>query len=603
MLDPIAANDGPLPRPEYPRPQLVRREWLNLNGAWGFAWDDAERGLPEGWQDGRALPGRIVVPFPYQSALSGIHDRAIHEVVWYARGLEVPPEWRGRPLLLHFGAVDYRTTVWVNGREVGHNRGGHVPFSVNIAPYLRSGENRLTLRVEDRQDLRQPRGKQSPTGRSQGIDYPCTTGIWQTVWLEPVPALRISSLRVTPTEDDAFDLQVFLHAPATGWQVEAEARDGEQVVARAAARTRGAVASLRLEIPQPRRWSPESPHLYGLRVRVMEGGRALDEVESYAGLRTARLEEGWLLLNGRRTYLVTALDQGYWPEGLMTAPSDAALRADVEWAKRLGFNGVRKHQKVEDPRWLHWCDRLGLLVWGEMANARAWSTEAEEALLAEWERAVRRDVNHPCVITWVPINESWGAANWRENHPGEMAFLERLVTATRLIDPERPVIDNDGWEHSDVSDICAIHDYTRTGAGLRERFAGAAAGGPLPATIWTGTRPIFLGEACHRGQPVMLTEVGGFWTLPPDLPLNEQEALRRPNMEYVPAAELPSRYQELMEGIAALPMVTGFCFTELTDIEDEVDGLLSYRRTPKLDPEAVAAAHRPFHARSEPQDP
>jgi beta-galactosidase/beta-glucuronidase len=595
-------SDDP-PRPEYPRPQFVRRDWQNLNGEWEFAFDDAERGLQEGWQDGRPLPSRITVPFPYQSEVSGVNVKEIHEVVWYARTLEVPPAWRAGDLLLQFGAVDYRTTLWVNGREVGHNRGGHVPFSFNIAPYLREGPNRVTLRVEDRQDLAQPRGKQSYSGLPHSIEYYCSTGIWQTVWLEPVPSIRIEELTITPTEQDELLLRVDLHAPATGWRVEAEARDGDAVAARAAVHTTGAVAWLRLAIPDARHWSPDSPHLYGLRVRLFRKAELLDEVGSYAGLRTVRLEDGWLLLNGRRTYLATVLDQGYWPEGYLAAPSDAALRADVEWTKRLGYNGARKHQKVEDPRWLYWCDRLGLLVWSEMANARgAWSAESEESLLAEWERAVRRDINHPCVVTWVPINESWGFPELRENHPGQLAFLERIVTATRRLDPHRPVIDNDGWEHTDVTDICAVHDYTRTGTALRERYAETARGAPLPSTIWTGTRPIFLGGCAHRGQPVMLTEVGGFWTLPTDLPPAERDLLRRPNMQYVAADALLECYRELMEGIAGLGFVTGFCFTGLTDIEDEVDGLLSYRRHPKIDPDQIAAIHRAlFHARSEPQ--
>ncbi|HYG35576.1 MAG TPA: glycoside hydrolase family 2 TIM barrel-domain containing protein, partial [Clostridia bacterium] len=441
--------------PAYPRPQFVRRDWLHLNGQWEFDFDDANQGLQQAWWNGRKLGNSIVVPYPYQTELSGINDKGIHEVVWYARDFTVPEDWQNQDLLLHFGAVDYRTIVWINGREVGHNLGGHVPFWFNIRPYLKAGTNRLTLRVEDRQDPYQPRGKQSPSGLPHGIEYYCTTGIWQTVWLEPVPSIRIGELKITPhAAEGVIELMVYLHAPATGWRLEAEVLDQEVVIARAEAYAGHAALRLMLKVPAPKLWSPESPHLYGLRVRLFHGDQLLDEVESYAGLRSVKISNGRVLLNGKETFLLMALDQGYWPQSYLAAPSDAALRFDVEMTKKLGFNAARKHQKIEDPRWLYWCDRLGLLVWGEMANARAWSSEAEERLMAEWERAINRDYNHPCVITWVPVNESMGFPGLEESHPGQYAFLERIVERTRRLDPTRPVIDNDGWEHTNVTDIC-----------------------------------------------------------------------------------------------------------------------------------------------------
>jgi beta-galactosidase/beta-glucuronidase len=582
-----------LPRPEYPRPQFVRREWLNLNGEWEFAFDDADQGQQQGWHDGRRLDGRIIVPFPYQSLLSGINDKGIHEVVWYARSFEVPPDWQGRDLLLHFGAVDYHTTVWVNGGEVGHNRGGHVPFDFDIAPYLREGENRLVLRVEDRQDPHQPRGKQSSTGLPHGIDYYCTTGVWQTVWVEPAPAVRIDEMRITPlVEESAFEVDVCLHAPGTGWQIDVEALDGDAVVARAAGIAPLATGRLALEIPGAKLWSPESPHLYGLRVRLFDGEQLLDEVESYAGMRNVKLRNGRALLNGEPIYLAMVLDQGYWPESYLAAPSDEALRADVEWAKRFGFNGARKHQKIEDPRWLYWCDKLGLLVWSEMANARAWSSSAEEDLLAEWERAVQRDYNHPCVITWVPVNESMGFPGLQESHPGQYAFLESIVQRTRRMDSRRPVIDNDGWEHTDVTDICAIHDYTPTGEGLRERYAETLRGGPLPAGVWYADKPLFMRGSCYRGQPVMLTEVGGFLAEPVGVPEAERDRLYQFYDSFKTAEELLDKYQDLMKGVASLSFLAGFCYTQLTDIEQEINGLLTYDRRPKAPPERIAEIHR-----------
>ena len=583
-----------LPRPEYPRPQFVRSEWLSLNGEWEFAYDDENNGREAGWQYGLALEKRILVPFPYQSQLSGINDKEVHEVVWYARSFEVPAEWRrGQDLLLHFGAVDYRSTVWVNGQEVGHNQGGHVPFEFDIAPYLTQGTNRLVVRVEDRQNPRQPRGKQSTTGLPHDIDYYCTTGIWQTVWLEPVPTVRIGELVINPSvSHSAIELTVYLHAPSASWRIEAEAFDGDVLVAHVTEKISTATGWLRLNIHDAKLWSPAAPHLYDLRVRLFEGDQLLDEVRSYAGIREVELRDGRIVLNGRPTYLAMVLDQGYWPESYLAAPSDAALRADVEWVKRMGFNGVRKHQKIEDPRWLYWCDRLGLLVWEEMPNAREWSSQAEERLAAEWKVAIRRDYNHPCIICWVPVNESMGFPGLRRSHPGQYAFIERMVAMTRQIDPRRPVIDNDGWEHTDITDICAIHDYTPTAERLRERYQEASHGGELPRHVWIGNKPLFVLGSRYRGQPIMLTEVGGFLLIPPGIPPEKRDLLYRFYGSFRTPEELLAKYRDLMEGISSLRFVAGFCYTQLTDIEQEINGLLTYDRQPKVVPEEIARIHR-----------
>jgi beta-galactosidase/beta-glucuronidase len=587
-----------IPRPEYPRPQFIRDEWQNLNGEWEFAFDDGDEGLRLGWHDGRSLAGRIVVPFPYQSALSGIDDKRVHERVWYACSFEAPESWRGRDLLLHFGAVDYRSTVWVNGQEVGHNQGGHVPFQFDIAPYVKQGANRLTVRVVDEQDPGQPRGKQSSTGLPHDIDYYCTTGIWQTVWLEPVPSVRIEEIRITPRAyKNAFELEVYLHAPSSAWRLEAEALEGGRVVARAEDRTPVATGRLELSIPYAKLWSPEAPNLYDLNVRLFDGDELLDEVKSYAGLRSIEVRDGSVRLNGEPVYLKMVLDQGYWPEGLLAAPSDEALQTDIGWAKAFGFNGVRKHQKIEDPRWLSWCDRLGLLVWEEMPNARAWSPQAEERLAAEWRRAVRRDYNHPCVIAWVPVNESMGFPGLGLHHPGQYAFIERMVADTRRIDPTRPVIDNDGWEHTDITDICAIHDYTPTAEELRSRYRVRSEGGELPPTVWIGEKPLFSRGSKYRGQPVVLSEVGGFLMIPPDVPAEERDMLYRFYASVGTAEEMLAKYRDLMEGIASLKFLAGFCYTQLTDIEQEINGLLTYDRQPKVSAEALAEIHREFFRR------
>jgi beta-galactosidase/beta-glucuronidase len=589
----MQAKTTEIPRPEYPRPQFVRDQWLNLNGEWEFAFDDADQGLIDGWADGRQLPLGITVPFAYQTKLSGIDDKSIHERVWYARTFEVPSAWMGRDLLLNFGAVDYACTVWVNGQEVGHNRGGHIPFQFDISPYVKTGANRLAVRVEDKQDPKQPRGKQSHTGVPHAIDYYCTTGIWQTVWLEPVPAMRIEEIKIiTHAQRNLVELTVFLHAPSAAWRIEVEVTEQGKRVTRVEDSTAVATGRLVFSIPYAKLWSPDSPHLYDLSIRLYDRDELLDEVRSYVGLRGIRLLDGQFLINGAPTYLKMVLDQGYWPDGYLTAPTDEAFQTDIGWIKMFGFNGVRKHQKIEDPRWLYWCDRLGLFVWEEMANAREWSSDAEEALSAEWQNAVRRDYNHPCIITWVPVNESMGFPDLGQQHAGQYAFIERMVRVTRRLDASRPIVDNDGWEHTDITDVCAIHDYTKTGKELEVRYQETVEGRKLPLKVWISDKPLFARGSKYRGQPIVLSEVGGFLSVPSHLTEEERDMLYQFYGSFTTAEELLQQYRSLMEGIAALKFLAGFCYTQLTDIEQEVNGLLTYDRQPKLSAESIADIHR-----------
>ena len=588
--EPVLQN---MPRPEYPRPQFVREHWINLNGEWEFAFDGAETGVAEKWFDGRTLPARIIVPFAYQTELSGINDKSVHECVWYARSFEIPSDWESSDTLLNFGAVDYETVVWINGQEVGQHQGGHVPFQFEISPYLKPGTNRLTLRVIDRQDPHQPRGKQSHTGLPHGIDYYNTTGIWQTVWLERAPAIRIEELHIIPdAENNRVFMDVFLHAPSCSWRIEVLVFDNDVLVNRSERRTAIATGHFDLAIPYAKLWSPESPHLYDLLIRLYDGDRLLDEVKSYVGLRGIELRDGRFMINGERTYLKMVLDQGYWPDGYLTAPSDEALQTDIGWIKMFGFNGARKHQKIEDPRWLYWCDRLGLLVWEEMPNAREWSLREEELLSTEWQRAVRRDFNHPCIISWVPVNESMGFPGLGQEHAGQYSYIERMVRTTRRLDSSRPVVDNDGWEHTDITDICAIHDYTPTAKKLKVRYRETLGGGGLPDKVWISDRPLFARGSQYRGQPIILSEVGGFLSIPPNIPPEKRDMLYQFYASVESPEQLLEKYRDLMRGIAALKFVGGFCYTQLTDIEQEINGLLTYDRQPKVPPEKIAEMHR-----------
>jgi hypothetical protein len=407
-----------------------------------------------------------------------------------------------------------------------------------------------------------------------------------------VPSLRIEELRiVTHAQRNIVEIIVYLHAPSAAWRIEADVTDGGQVVTRGEARTAVATGHLVLSIPYAKLWSPETPHLYDLRVRLYDKQELLDEVNSYFGVRGIELRDGKFLLNGSSTYLQMILDQGYWPESLLTAPSDEAMQTDIGWTKAFGFNGVRKHQKIEDPRWLYWCDRLGVMVWEEMPNARAWSLEAEEKLSAEWQRAVRRDYNHPCIVAWVPVNESMGFPQLAGEHFGQYAFIERMVRTTRRLDDTRPVIDNDGWEHTDIGDVCAIHDYSPSAEVLLKRYAKTIAEGVLPKTVWIGDKPLFARGSKYRGQPIVLSEVGGFLAIPPDIPPEERDVLYRYYDSFEKPEELVEKYRDLMRGIAQLTFLAGFCYTQLTDIEQEINGLLTYDRQPKVPAEEIARIH------------
>ena len=388
---------------EHPRPTLRRNHWLSLDGVWDFGSASKAR-----------FDRRIRVPFCPQSELSGIHDLEPGDVVWYRRRFDAPAAGR---LLLHFGAVDYRARVSVNGEEIASHEGGHTPFSVDISDVAGRSGNELVVRAEDPlSDRTIPRGKQHWTSHPEGIFYTATTGIWQSVWLEPLPSRSIESLRLTPDLDSG---TVGVEVDPPGGAETTITFEGRVV-----GRLRGSGVA-RLE--EVHAWSPEQPQLYGVSVRLGD-----DAVESHFGLRKIETRDGMFRLNGEPYVQRLVMDQGYFPGGLMTAPSGHELRRDIEVAKSLGFNGARKHQKVEDPRYLYWADRLGFLVWGEMPSLREWSAEGERRLTAEWAQVVERDRDHPCIVAWAPVNESDGMR--RDSGP----FLDSLRDLTRRLDPTRP---------------------------------------------------------------------------------------------------------------------------------------------------------------------
>jgi len=568
----------PQPRPEYPRPQLVRPDWINLNGEWDLYIDD------EGAADASTMVTdvpwnrRILVPFPIESSLSGIGDTGFHDRLWYRRKFFVPRAYAGKRILLHFGAVDYRAHVWLNGRLLGSHAGGYTPFSFDVTDALLPGENVLLVKVEDSASLSLPRGKQYWKEESEGIYYTRCTGIWQTVWLEAVPEVHVAELCIrTDAAAGRVDVGVELAGPAeTGVLTAALLYDGAEIAAEKLD-VLGPSMSLSLTVGEPRLWSPETPHLYDLHVSVStpEGE---DAVSSYVGIRTVEIDGYRMLLNGERFINRLALDQAYYPGGVYTAPSDEAIRADVELAVELGFNGVRRHQVVSDPRYLYWCDVLGLSVWGEMANAHEGTPEAVDALRREWREAVRRDRNHPCITVWVPYNESWGLP---ENAEESAAVLRDIVDFTRALDPTRPVIDNSGWQHVET-DIADTHDYARSGEDLAEHLVRLD---EMPRVINRKGRPLWADGATDGGQPIVVSEMGGI-ALAAFLPEVGAKHYGRAEAD---VDALLERLESVISVIVGNPYLSGFCYTQLYDVEQEVNGLATYDRRPKADPALIRA--------------
>ena len=582
----------------HPTPQLARARWTDLCGTWDFAYDDGEVGLDERWAErADVFDRRIEVPFPPESPASGIGETGVHPVVWYRRSFRagrVP----GERLLLHFGAVDHRASVWVDGRHAVDHEGGHTPFAADITALLDDGdEHVVVVRAEDRpDDLTQPRGKQDWQSPPHSIWYERTTGIWQPVWLEPVPAARVEALRWTPDLGRrVLGVAVRLTRPATEL---AEPRVRVRLTLRGAlvADVTCAATSteLRLEVgldagrlAHDRRaylWSPDHPNLLDATVTVLAGDEVVDTVTSYAGLRSVAVSGGRLLLNGRPLFLRMVLAQNYWPESHLAAPSADALRREVELAKELGFTGVRIHQKVEDPRFLYWCDVLGLAVWTELPSAFVYGEVTVTRLLREWTDVVVRDASSPAVLAWVPVNESWGVPELRDD-PAQRHAVRALYSATRALDPTRPVIGNDGWEHV-VSDILGVHDYSQSGDTLRERYGTPEALRSTVERVQPYYRSLVLPDFVPGEEPLMVTEFGGV-TYRPDSEefWNGYGAVGSPD-------ELLARYAELTGALQASTVVAGYCWTQLTDTAQERNGLLYADRTPKADPAEIARLNR-----------
>jgi beta-galactosidase/beta-glucuronidase len=578
----------------YPRPQLVRPEWCELSGTWDFGYDDDDVGVAQRWWEAD-LPfdRRIVVPFPPESLASGIADPGFHPVVWYRRTLtrdDLLGAGLGRQgdrIILHFGAVDYQADVWLAGSYLGRHEGGHTPFMFDISPVLAGSGDAWPLVVraaDDPRDVAQPRGKQDWQEEPHGIWYHRTTGIWQPVWLEAVPDAYVSHLAWSSDLRSAtVELSLELSSrPAEPAVVSVQLTSSGEPLADVEFKTTERRARTVIHLPRQENrlaseallWTPENPHLVDASIRVSLPDGRTDHIQSYLGLRSVGWSAGHFMLNDRPYYLRAVLSQGYWPDTHLAAANAEALRAEAQLVKDLGFNTVRIHEKVEDPRFLYWTDRLGLLVWGESPSTYEFSSTSVVRVAGEWIDIIRRDFSHPSIMAWVPFNESWGVQNLAHD-PRQLDFIRALYHLTKSLDPGRPVISNDGWEHAD-SDLWTIHDYGLTGADLQANYVDADAVRHLMSGLGPLGRRMKLLDVPDRGQPIIVSEFGGISYAPAD-----------PDRSwgYVTVsseADFEARLREMFTALQSSPILAGFCYTQLTDTLQEANGIADPWRRPKL---------------------
>ncbi len=592
-----------VPRVEHPRPQFVRDRWLTLNGIWEFETDPGDSGLERGLL-GRALVDDILVPFAPESELSGIGDTDFHEAVWYRRRIEVPEEWPvGDRVLLHCQAVDHDATVWVDGMEVGRHRGGHSSFTLDITTALNGRrEAEIVIRARDPRHEVLPRGKQATWFGNTHCNYTRTTGIWQPVWLESVPSSHLARPRITPDAGRGiFDLDVPVTHGRPGQRVRAVLSDANgEVASDDTVVGMTMVPALRLAVPEDRRrlWCPEDAHLYCLEFSLLdERGEVLDRLESYAGLRSVSIDGHRVLLNGEPVFQRLVLDQQYWPDGLMTAPSDEALVTDIELGIAAGFNGARLHQKVAEERFLYHCDRLGYLLWGEFAD---WGASGQgpaghnqgqtPTFVAQWVEVVERDYSHPSIIGWCPLNETH---QFLHDH---FTVLDDVTAAmywaTKGMDRTRPVIDASGYSHRvAATDIWDSHDYAQDPEEFAEKMAGLERGEPYANTGQnTGAQESGAPQYSlpYAGQPYFCSEYGGVWWVPEPHREEDDDSWgygQRPATE----AEVHARVEGLTRVLDQNPMMFGYCYTQLTDVFQEKNGIYAFDRSEKFDMERIRA--------------
>ncbi|MBO4540586.1 MAG: glycoside hydrolase family 2, partial [Bacilli bacterium] len=550
----------------YPRGQFSRESYFDLNGDWDFGFDDLDIGLKERWQE--SFPGgmKIRVPFSYQTAASGLSIPDEHPIVWYRRDIEMNPEsFQDGRVILHFEGADYKTQVYVDGHFVGNHQGGYTRFSFDITDELRAsnGKSSLVVRCEDRKEAVQPRGKQTWLKEPFGCWYKETNGIWKSVWLEIVPEIRLDHVKITPCLDDYFvEFEVILNALPKNGDVRIEISYQGTALSETTFHVHRRITNVKIDLNNDldgfrvHYWTPDCPNLYDVRFVYLQDGVETDIVKSYFGFRCLRSVENCLLLNLNPIYLKMVLHQGYYRESGLTAPSYEALEKDIRLAKKLGFNGIRMHQKIEDERFYSLCDRIGMIVWCEMPSPYEFKEDTIKNLLSEWDAVVRQFYNHPSICAWVPINESWGIPRVTTD-PSNQHLSQALYHLTKAYDPYRPVISNDGWEHT-TSDIITLHNYAQSGEELHHFYDDLSILANRHKIGYSQTRMTFSNGFEYHGEPVIVSEfVGTSFENGKDKGWGYGNGAQS-EKEYL------TRFESLIQAIRSNDGICGYCITQLS---------------------------------------
>jgi beta-galactosidase/beta-glucuronidase len=573
---------------DYPRPQFVRNKdsWENLNGLWDFSFDDKDEGISQRWFVYFPESRKINVPFNYETPASGIGDETRHDVVWYKRDFSIDAAKLSKKIILHFEGSDYHTQVWVNDNLVGSHDGAYTRFSFDITSFVKAENNSITVRVEDSFDISQPRGKQRWKNENFECWYIQMTGIWKTVWFEYVNSDYIKSVKMTPVlSEGKLEMEAEIDSKIDELELEAAVSFKGNPVTKTAVFVKGKHIKFSADIFSTaitewgiHTWSPEKPNLYDISFSLKNNNKVLDEVLSYFGMRDIRIDGTNVLLNGKPLYQRLILDQGYWKDSHLTPPNEEALIADIDKVMAAGYNGVRKHQKIEDEKFLYWADVKGLLVWSESAAAYEFNDDAVSMFTKEWMEIIRQNYNHPSIITWTPFNESWGVPMIKINKQ-QQAFTESIYYLTKSYDKYRPVICNDGWEHT-ISDIITLHDYVEDGEEFTERYAKHLEE-ILNGLVYHDTkRSAFAEGYSYVGQPIIISEFGG-------IAFNNSEDGWGYGNKVNSKEDYIQRFDSITTAIKKLEIVCGYCYTQVTDVQQEINGIMDIERNFKIEPEIL----------------
>lgn len=569
-----------LEKAAYPRPDFIRESWLSLDGDWEFSLpEQPDSSFPHGYID-TPLPQKTLVPSCCNSKASGQNCSGYHESVHYARSLHITKEQLVGEILLHFGAVDYMCDIWINSVHVGCHRGGHTQFSFAISSFLHAGENRIFVAVTDDKGCDRPRGKQYWKERPDRCWYTNTIGIWKSVWLEFTSRLYIECVKLTPDIDRrCVDIELFLNKSGTGnASIEIAYKDTSRrradISFHNTSYIRETITIAEEDyVDEIHYWSPDSPNLYNVAIALTKKhSQESDTVHCYFGMRKIETKDGKVFLNNKPVYQRLILDQGYWENHLMTPPSSLSVKQDLELTKAMGFNGARKHQKLEVPHYYYWADVLGMLIWCEMPSGYMFNDREISSVICEWQEVICEAYNHPSIIVWVPFNESWGIRNVLTDSR-QQAFCSSAYFLTKAYDSTRLISTNDGWENAAHTDLFCIHDYTASADILSGRYRD------ISSFAKTGlpNRQALAKNAGYDGQAFLLTEYGG---------IAMESDSKEDNWGYNDSArsleDFKSRISELTDAILNLPNCCGYCYTQLTDVKLEVNGLLYTNRAPKL---------------------